>query len=44
MSEIFICQGFKMHENIWSTFNNSALMNLEDISYITSVVQFRAHS
>lgn len=40
MSEIFICKGLTMNENIWSPFSEIALMNLEDIRCITSVVQF----
>ena len=40
ISEIFICKGLMMNENTRSSFSRLVLMNLVDMGYITSVVQF----
>lgn len=44
MSEIFICKGLRMNENIWSNCRNLALMNLVAIRCITSVAPCRLSS
>lgn len=35
VSELFICKGLRMNENVWSTISNVALMSLENVSGIT---------